>query len=85
MSYLGTDPDRLSMLIEFGLYPAEIRDFVTSRNSALLLAGQTPRLVPKEHIQAAKWLARLTGKGQRVFVRWLNDKLGEECASGRRA
>lgn len=80
MTYLGADPERLSMLIEFGLYPAEIREFVTSQNSALLLAGQTPRLVPKEHLQAAKWLARLTGKGQRVFARWLTDKLGEEPA-----
>lgn len=81
MSYLGADPDRLSILIEFGLYPGEIREFVTSQNSALLLAGQTPRLVPKEHLQAAKWLARLTGKGQQVFVRWLNDQLGEESAA----
>ena len=66
------------MLIENGLSPSELHDFMRSSEKPLIIAGEKPRQQPHTHDKASLWVARFNERGQAVFAKWIQENIQEE-------
>lgn len=78
MNFLGVDPDRMSMLLEYALTDDEFQAFFSSCQKRLILAGEHKiQRLPGNREEAMRTIVRFSEKAHGVLSEWLKTEAAE--------